>query len=157
MHYPGFLSLLSISYPSTLFSSIKFGNKVGEGQFWGKTVPTYVYPECTKSSKVLWYCKIWGIWEISKLPREDLYNVWEPLPHSLCNPISQSFSYFHVQMKHLKSFCKLLLCVLHLLSLHPLLFGNFQVYKVTMSDLHDKTTVINYSELFLSIRDIITL
>ena len=26
----------------------QFGNKVGEGQFRGKTLPTYVYPQCLK-------------------------------------------------------------------------------------------------------------
>ncbi|CAH3189754.1 unnamed protein product, partial [Porites evermanni] len=32
------------------FDILWFGNKVGEGQFRGKAVPTYVYPECIKSS-----------------------------------------------------------------------------------------------------------
>ena len=49
MHYPGFLSLLSISYPSTLFSSTVW-KQSGEGRFRGKAVPTYVYPEYIKAA-----------------------------------------------------------------------------------------------------------
>ncbi|XP_068759988.1 uncharacterized protein [Montipora capricornis] len=31
-----------------LFGILWFGNKIGAGQFRGKTFPTYVYPECIK-------------------------------------------------------------------------------------------------------------
>ena len=33
----------------SLFSQ-QFGNKVGDGQFRGKAVPTYVYPDCLKDA-----------------------------------------------------------------------------------------------------------
>ena len=50
IHYPGFfvkiINLITIY--SIFFNSLE--TKVGEGKFRGKAVPTYVYPECIKSS-----------------------------------------------------------------------------------------------------------
>jgi len=31
-----------------VFSILWFGNKIGVGWFWGKALPTYVYPDCLK-------------------------------------------------------------------------------------------------------------
>ncbi|KAM7445129.1 hypothetical protein ABFA07_006384 [Porites harrisoni] len=33
-----------------IFGILWFGNKVGEGQFRGKAIPTYVYPDCLKAA-----------------------------------------------------------------------------------------------------------
>ncbi|CAH3118365.1 unnamed protein product, partial [Porites lobata] len=33
-----------------IFGILWFGNKVGEGQFRGKALPTYVYPDCLKAA-----------------------------------------------------------------------------------------------------------
>lgn len=37
----------------------QFGNKVGEGAFRGKALPTYVYPKCIKN--VIWYIITGGL------------------------------------------------------------------------------------------------
>lgn len=33
-----------------IFGILWYGNKVGAGQFRGKTLPTYVYPDCLKAA-----------------------------------------------------------------------------------------------------------
>lgn len=38
----------------TCFFALQFGNKVGKGQFRGKTIPTYVYPEALKAAVREW-------------------------------------------------------------------------------------------------------
>jgi len=32
------------------FFPLQFGNKIGEGRFRGKALPTYVYPDCLKEA-----------------------------------------------------------------------------------------------------------
>ena len=42
--------VLIISHTLLLYFLQQFGNKVGQGRFRGKAVPTYVYPECIKAA-----------------------------------------------------------------------------------------------------------
>ena len=94
----------------------QFGNKVRGSQFRGKAIPIYVYPVSQINNM---HSGIGGFEGISKsrnsCAKTCNYNIWDPFPTPLGIHLSVIFRFFGLQMKHWQ---KLLLYVLHLISLY---------------------------------------
>lgn len=165
MHYPGFLSLLSISYPSTLFSSTVW-KQSGGGPISRKGRADVRIPRVYQGSDT---CS--GIGRLegfsqSRNTRGKTCIIFEnPYPTALATSFS-NHRIFAFRWNTWNPFvsCYFEYCICSLCSYSHctrVFVENFQVYKVTMSDLYQaKWPGDNWSDnsnnyFFLSTRDLL--
>ena len=119
----------------------QFGNKVRGSQFRGKAIRTYVYPVSQVNNT---HFGIGGFEAISKsrnsCTKTCKYNIWDPFPTLLGIHLSVIFRFFRPPDETLTK--NVAVCITFDLFVYMLfvsvlhLFGNVQVYKVTLSDLN---------------------
>ena len=129
------------SHTLLLYFLQQFGNKVGEGRFRGKAVPTYVYPECIKAAIRALVSQDLRDFRNPETPTVKTCTIFEnPYPTALATSFSNHriFAFrWNIWNPFVSCYFKYCICSRCLYS-HciRICVENFQVYKVTMSDLY---------------------
>ena len=129
------------SHTLLLYFLQQFRNKVGEGRFRGKAVPTYVYPECIKAAIRALVSQDLRDFPNPETPTVKTCTIFEnPYPTALATSFSNHriFAFrWNIWNPFVSCYFKYCICSRCLYS-HciRICVENFQVYKVTMSDLY---------------------